>query len=159
MPSRNELDMSDRATFADFLERLADGHTTRLEWERFAVVPYADAFLEEMRRCTVRLMRDCLAHHGNTEPGREALRCWAMAIRSASAPEPTEDVLLTISPHEAVVLDEFLRRFSRTDKLGIEHPAEQQALWNLECVMEKLGDRPRWPSLDESRAALLPRED
>ncbi|MEZ5950998.1 MAG: hypothetical protein R3C12_17655 [Planctomycetaceae bacterium] len=151
--------MDERSRFADFLDRLADNRSSPLEWERFVVAHYADAFLEEMRRCTVRLMQNRLPYQGNTEPGREALRCWAMAIRSASDSHPTNDIALTITPHEAVVLDDFLRRFSTTDELKIEHPAEQQTLWNLECVMEKCDNRLCWPSLADSRAALSPQED
>lgn len=150
--------MDDRSRFADFLDRLADNRSTSLEWERLAVAHFADPFLEEMRRCTVRLMQDRLPYHGNTEPGREALRCWAMAIRSSSAPHPTDDITLSITQHEAVVLDDFLHRFSMTDVLKIEHPAEQQTLWNLECVMEKCESRDCWPSLADSRDALSSQE-
>ncbi len=31
-----------------------------------------------------------------------------------------------------------LRRYSESDLLGIEDQAEQRALWNLECVLEKM---------------------
>ncbi|MCA9178806.1 MAG: hypothetical protein KDB14_30295 [Planctomycetales bacterium] len=101
--------MDDRSRFADFLERLADRRASSFEWSRFVVAHYADPFLEEMRRCTVRLMQNRLPYHGDTEPGREALRCWAMALRSASAPPPTDGVTLSVAPHEAAVLDDFLR--------------------------------------------------
>lgn len=149
----------DRAAFADFLDRLAEGRTDALEWNRYIVAHYADPFLEEMRRCTVRLMLNQLRYHGDTEPGREALRCWAMALlasenRASSVSSDGGDVVVRITEHEAVVLDEFLRRFSTTDVLAIEHPAERRMLWNLQCVMEKHGDCPLWPSLEASRAAL-----
>lgn len=146
--------MTDRTTFSDFLDRLADGRTGPLEWQRLVVAHYADAFLEEMRRCTLRLMQDRLPYHGNSETGRDALRCWAMALRSSAAAAPADEVVIGVTPHEAVALDEFLRRYSATGKLGVEHPAEQRMLWNIECVIEKHGDRPLWPSLDQSRAAL-----
>jgi hypothetical protein len=54
---------------------------------------------------------------------------------------------------EAVVLNEFLCRFSETDHLTIEDQAEQQALWNLQCLFEKVGI-PERPSLDDARAVL-----
>lgn len=158
--------MVTRVEFADFLDRLADNRTSQIEWQHFIVNHYHDEFLEEMRRCTARLMLNKLPYHGTTEPGREALRCWAMAIRS-SCNHLEEDgslttdaaVILAIDRNEAAVIDEILRRFSTTDQLTIEHPAEKQALWNLECVFEKLDDRPRWPSLKEARAALLPQDE
>jgi len=48
-----------------------------------------------------------------------------------------DDVTVTLTADEAVVLFEFLRRFSDTDKLTIEDQAEERALWNLCCVFEK----------------------
>ena len=45
---------------------------------------------------------------------------------------------LDISKDEALVLWNFLRRYSETDLLGTEDQAEQRALWNLECVLEKM---------------------
>lgn len=73
-----------RLRFADFLDQIAnEPKYSPIEWNRFIVTHYADEFLEEMRRCTVRLMQNRLPYHANTEPAREALRCWAMAIRSS----------------------------------------------------------------------------
>lgn len=73
-----------RLTFADFLDRLANHSSVSTnEWQRLVVTHYPDDFLEEIRRCTVRLMQDRLPYHSNTEPAREALRCWAMALRSS----------------------------------------------------------------------------
>lgn len=63
------------------------------------------------------------------------------------------EVTIAITQAEAVVLDAFLRRFSNTDELVIEDESEQQALWNLQCVFEKLAD-PAWPSIEAARAAL-----
>lgn len=63
------------------------------------------------------------------------------------------EVVIRLTAHEAVVLDAFLRRYSETDQLAITDPAEQRALWNLQCVFEKVGD-PSWPSIQEARAAL-----
>ena len=48
-----------------------------------------------------------------------------------------DDVTITLTADEAVVLFEFLSRFSGTDKLAIEDQAEERALWNLCCIFEK----------------------
>ncbi|MDR1850498.1 MAG: hypothetical protein LBQ75_10715 [Zoogloeaceae bacterium] len=48
-----------------------------------------------------------------------------------------EDVTVTLTADEAVVLFEFLQRFSDTGKLTIEDQAEKRALWNLCCVFQK----------------------
>ena len=48
-----------------------------------------------------------------------------------------DDVTITLTADEAVVLFEFLSRFSDTDKLTIEDQAEERALWNLCCIFEK----------------------
>lgn len=63
-------------------------------------------------------------------------------------------VEIRLTQEEAVVLDHLLRRFCTTERLTVEDQSEQQALWNLQCVFEKVGD-PCWPSLDDARAALL----
>ena len=60
---------------------------------------------------------------------------------------------IRLTQAEAVVLDGLLRRFSTTDQLNIEDQAEQQVLWNLQCLFERAGD-PNWPSLEEARATL-----
>ncbi len=44
---------------------------------------------------------------------------------------------IEISKNEALVLFEFLSRYSETNVLSIEHKAEQQALYNLACAFEK----------------------
>ncbi len=54
------------------------------------------------------------------------------------ASEDRPNFQLTITSDEALVLFEFLQRFSDTDKLFIEDQAEERALWNLCCVLEKL---------------------
>jgi hypothetical protein len=48
-----------------------------------------------------------------------------------------DDVTVTLTSDEVVVLFEFLRRFSDTDTLSIEDQAEERALWNLCCIFEK----------------------
>lgn len=81
-----------RLKFADFLERLADdNHVSTIEWQRLVVAHYPDEFLEEIRRCTVRLMQDQLPYQSNTDPAREALRCWAIAIRSSCLADHVHD--------------------------------------------------------------------
>ncbi len=72
-----------RQQFADFLDRLASGTSHVEEWSSFVVTQYPDEFLEEMRRCTVRLEMGLLGHKLETFVGRQILRAWAIAIRSA----------------------------------------------------------------------------
>jgi hypothetical protein len=63
------------------------------------------------------------------------------------------DVVIRLTVPEAVVLGAFLRRYSETDQLLIADQAEQRALWNLQCLFEKVGD-PSWPSVEEARTTL-----
>jgi hypothetical protein len=49
----------------------------------------------------------------------------------------SESVLIPLTADEALVLFEFLQRFSSTDELTIEDQSEQRALWNLCCLFEK----------------------
>lgn len=53
------------------------------------------------------------------------------------AHEDQSDVQFAITSDEAIVLFEFLQRFSNTEQLVIEDQAEERALWNLCCVFEK----------------------
>ncbi len=46
-------------------------------------------------------------------------------------------VTVALTLDEALVLFEFLQRYSETDSLRIDDPAEQRALWNLACLLEK----------------------
>jgi hypothetical protein len=48
-----------------------------------------------------------------------------------------ESISINFTKDEALVLFEFLSRFSETDKLSIEHQSEERALWNLACIFEK----------------------
>jgi len=48
-----------------------------------------------------------------------------------------EDIAVTLTKDEAWVLFEFVRRFSNSDKLSIDDQAEERALWNLCCTLEK----------------------
>jgi len=49
-----------------------------------------------------------------------------------------ETINLEITKEEAVVLFEFLSRFSDKDIISIEHQSEERALWNLHCTFEKI---------------------
>ena len=53
-----------------------------------------------------------------------------------------KDVHLTLSNDEAIVLFEFLTRFSNSDVLSIEDQAEERILWDLTCMLEKSLDEP-----------------
>jgi hypothetical protein len=50
-----------------------------------------------------------------------------------------DDLPLDLTEDEGLVLYEILSRYVTCDSLTIEHPAEQQVLWNLQCLLEKLG--------------------
>jgi hypothetical protein len=47
------------------------------------------------------------------------------------------EVEVRLTPDEALVLFEFLLRYSDTDELRVEDQAEQRALWNVCCLLEK----------------------
>jgi hypothetical protein len=69
-----------------------------------------------------------------------------------------EEVVIKLTKDEALVLFEFLSRFSDEDKVSIEDQAEQRALWNLACVFEKVLVEPfseNWPDIiSEARERL-----
>lgn len=48
-----------------------------------------------------------------------------------------DSVRLELTADEALVLFEFLSRYSDSNILAIEDQAEQRALWNLLCLLEK----------------------
>ncbi len=48
-----------------------------------------------------------------------------------------DKVGIKLTKDEALVLFDFLSRFSNDDKLSIQDQAEEKALWNLSCVFEK----------------------
>jgi len=50
---------------------------------------------------------------------------------------PSPSVQISLTADEAVVLFEFVRRFSDSDVLSIVDRAEQRALWNLCCIFER----------------------
>lgn len=73
-----------RRQFADFLDRLAAGTAHPDEWSSFVIRHYyPDEFLEEMRRCVVRLGIGHLPQSMGSDEGRQLLRAWAVAVRSA----------------------------------------------------------------------------
>lgn len=51
--------------------------------------------------------------------------------------EKNSEIQISITNDEALVLFEFLRRYSDTDQLNVVDQAEQRALWNLCCIFEK----------------------
>jgi len=64
--------------------------------------------------------------------------------------DPATDVQISLTADEAVVLFEFVRRYSDLDDLTIVDQAEQRALWNLCCVLERGALAPLagdWPDL------------
>ena len=46
-------------------------------------------------------------------------------------------VKIELNPSEALVLFEFLSRYSDADELVIQDQAEQRVLWNICCDLEK----------------------
>lgn len=146
-----------RESFAAFLERHAENKTDRRERDHFIVQHYGDGFLEEIRRCIVRLAINELPIHRDTESTRDLIRSWAFLLRSSTNPtidRAPDIVTIDMTPSEAVVLDSILRRFSDTDTLVAQTEAERQCLWNIECLLEKHGDRPNWPPIDEAISEL-----
>jgi hypothetical protein len=65
----------------------------------------------------------------------------------------SKEVEVRLTLDELVVLFHFLARYSETDQLTIEDQAEQRALWNLQCVLERIY-QPDHPTLEEARASL-----
>lgn len=56
-----------------------------------------------------------------------------------------DQISLELSKDEALVLFEFLSRFSEHDKLQIEDQAEVRALWDVQAMLEKLLVEPFMP--------------
>lgn len=53
--------------------------------------------------------------------------------------DENEIINLSLTKDEAIVLFEFLSRFSNSDsKLTIEDQAEERVLWNVCCELEKI---------------------
>jgi hypothetical protein len=51
---------------------------------------------------------------------------------------PADEIVVSLTPDEALVLFELLQRFDRTGALSIEHEAENRALWALTSGLEKV---------------------
>ncbi len=50
----------------------------------------------------------------------------------------SETIKIPLSQNEALVLFEFLSRFTHENKLEIRDPAEQRVLWDMCCELEKI---------------------
>ena len=154
--------ITSRNEFASFLDRLASGDSSGNDWQQFAVTHYPDEFLEEIRRNVVRLYQNSLPLEPDTESANQLLSCWALTIRASIRNLNTDNletgISICLTQNEAVILDEFLRRYSETGNLQCEHRAEKQALWNLQCLLERVGNRPDWPSHGVASEALAPTE-
>lgn len=48
-----------------------------------------------------------------------------------------KNISLTLTSEEALVLFEFLARYSDSDRLSITDDSEQRLLWNLTCQLER----------------------
>jgi hypothetical protein len=72
-------------------------------------------------------------------------------------------VRLDLSRDEALVLFEFLSRFSNSNALAIEDQVEERALWNLLCLMERQMVEPFLPEypqlIQQARERLRDRAD
>jgi hypothetical protein len=72
------------------------------------------------------------------------------------------EVTINLTNDEALVLFEFLSRFSDKDRLSIKDQAEQRALWNLTCLFEKTLSEPfstEWPQIIEGARSRLRDEE
>ena len=72
------------------------------------------------------------------------------------------EVHITLTADEALVLFELLSRYSDSDQLNIIDQAEQRALWNLCCILEKKSVAPfnmeYGQALSEARTRLRDEE-
>jgi hypothetical protein len=59
-----------------------------------------------------------------------------------------EKVVIELSRAQALVLFEFLSRFSNDGKLGIQDEAEERVLWNMCCDLERVLVEPMRPDFD-----------
>lgn len=53
-----------------------------------------------------------------------------------------DEINISLNRNEALVLFDFLSRYSENDNLAIEDQAEERVLWDLCCVFEKILDEP-----------------
>jgi hypothetical protein len=72
-------------------------------------------------------------------------------------------VKLELTLDEAIVLFDFLHRFEDTEKLDLQHPAEELVLWRLSGLLERLlvepFDRHYAEIVEQARARLRPDQD
>lgn len=59
------------------------------------------------------------------------------------------EITVTLSSAEAIILFDFLSRFSQHDTLSIEDQAEERVLWDLLCLLEKQLVEPLLPNFAE----------
>jgi hypothetical protein len=59
------------------------------------------------------------------------------------------EVAKTLTKAEALVLFDFLSRFSETGKMDFEHKAENQVFWNMCCVLESALTEPFCENYEE----------
>ena len=83
--------------------------------------------------------------------------CAQLARAGVAAPGAAPEVPLALGPDEALVLFEFLARFTHDERLAIEHPAEERALWALLGGLERRLVAPLDPRYDELLAAARAR--
>ena len=62
---------------------------------------------------------------------------------------PDEDVVIELSRAHALVLFEFLSRFSDDNKLEIRDRAEERVLWDMCCDLEKALVEPLRPDYSD----------
>lgn len=53
-----------------------------------------------------------------------------------AAREDEKEVLLSLSPDEALVFFDWLSRMNEGEELSFAHQAEQRVLWDIECDLE-----------------------
>ncbi|KAI9133822.1 hypothetical protein [Acaryochloris sp. CCMEE 5410] len=151
-------DTKARLIFADFLVQLANGDADNADWAKYMVAHYNDRFLEELRRCVMRLRYYSTTEWGNRE-ANDMLRHWANALRlSIDTPLLSFDnthIDLHLTTSEFVVLDSMLRRFSESDDFSVSDNIEQQVLYNLQCLCEKYPAYSKLPDLATARRELL----
>ena len=72
-----------REAFADFLDKLAAGTSSRADWVEYAVTHYQDEKMEERRRDCVRLAIQAGEPFPRTDEHRKQLQEWANELRAA----------------------------------------------------------------------------
>lgn len=53
-----------------------------------------------------------------------------------------EKIQINLNKDEAIILFEFLSRFSNEDILEISDQSEERVLWNIQCDLEKILSEP-----------------